>query len=190
MPDHRRRFLGQADPPLSAAGLEQAQRLAARLRTVRFDAVYSSDLRRALVTAETIAAASGVRVQREARLREIDTGLWEGLTFDEAQMRYPVEYAERERDLVGYRFPNGESFRDLYERVTAVFIEVVDEDSGSILVSGHRGVNRVLLCEVLGLPLDRLFSIRQDYGSVNVLSVSPVPEGARHIELITSPDAD
>jgi broad specificity phosphatase PhoE len=187
VPDDRPRFLGQADPPLSASGIEQAQRLAERLRHVRFDAAYSSDLKRCLTMAELIAGVRGIDIRPDRRLREIDTGLWEGLTFEEARSRYPLEHAARERDLVGYRFPGGESFSDLRDRVVPAFLEIVDEGrgkgGGTILVSGHRGVNRVLLCESLGMPLEQLFSIGQDYGCIDLIKAEPLPDGGRRFEV-------
>jgi alpha-ribazole phosphatase len=195
VPDDRPRFLGQADPPLSASGREHARSLAEVLRDVSFDAVYGSDLKRSVTMAQLIAGPSSVPIRPDRRLREIDTGLWEGLTFEEVRSRYPLEYGERERDLIGYRFPGGESFRDLRERVIPVFLEILDESpgrggregGGTVLVSGHRGVNRVVLCEALGLPLERLFSIKQDYGWANVIRVTQLPDGGRRFDVCPLP---
>jgi broad specificity phosphatase PhoE len=195
VPDDRPRFLGQADPPLSASGMEHARRLADYLRDVPFDAVYSSDLERSMTMAALIAGPGSVPIRPDRRLREINTGLWEGLTFEEVQSRYPLEYGERERDLVGYRFPGGESFCDLLERVVPAFLEILDdsferggrEGGGTVLVSGHRGVNRVVLCEALGLPLERLFSIKQDYGCANVIRVTRLRDGSRRFDVNALP---
>lgn len=198
LPDRSKRFVGRSDPPLSAAGFEQARRLAGRLRHVRFDAVYSSDLRRALVTAEIIAEAQtgggeAPRVVRDPRLREIDAGLWEWLTFEEAAARYPQAHAEREGDLIGYRFPGGESYRDLRERVLPAFWEIAALGGADVLIIGHLGVNRVVLCECLGLPLEEAFSIRQDYACVNVVRVEGPAGGAPWIAVLAvnaeGPDA-
>src|SRR5688500_1044189 len=71
---------GQRDYPLSARGRQQAQRLAERLGTVRFDALYSSDLTRALDTARAVSATIGLPVTLDPGLREIDYGAWSGLT--------------------------------------------------------------------------------------------------------------
>jgi broad specificity phosphatase PhoE len=198
-----KRFLGQDDPPLSRAGEEQARLLGVRLRLLlsgggtgvaargqvgdpRFDAVHSSDLARCLQTAE-IAIADAVTTGGDATitphkwLREIDVGLWQGLTWEEARERYPAEHAWREVDPVGRRFPGGESFRDLRERVVPRFRDLVEQESRAgrrrMLVMGHRGVNRVLLAHVLGLPLERIFSIEQDCCAVSVLRVSGSPGG-------------
>lgn len=194
-----RRFLGQADPPLGPKGEEQARRLADRLARLlaeggtgdstgtgapgiprtpgatRFDAVYTSDLRRCLQTAEIVVGSSEVPVFPLPRLREIDTGLWEDLTFEEAARRYPAEYAAREKDLIGYPFPGGESFRDLQARVVPAFLDLVAESLAAgrrtLLLVGHRGPNRVLLCHLLGLPLEALFSIGQDYCALTILEI-------------------
>ena len=163
------------------------------MSAVAFDAVYSSNLQRSLQTAGIIAAGAGPTprndtgppVRPEPRLREIDTGLWEGLTAEEARLAYPREYAEHERDLVGYRFPGGESFRELQRRAVAAFQDLLTANATSILVVAHRGVNRVLLCYFLGLPLDRLFSFKQDYGCINLVRASPRPDGSYDITVAT-----
>ena len=124
-------------------------------------------------------------IRPDRRLREIDTGLWEGLTLEEAQRLYPREQAERERDLVGYPFPGGESFRQLQRRVVTAFMEILDEDGGNVLVVAHRGANRALLCHLLGLPLEELFSIEQDYCCVNLIKASFPPDGSRKFNVVT-----
>ena len=170
--------------------------MAEELSGVAFDAVYSSDLLRCLQTAEIIAARrcrrsprpdTGLPVRREPRLREINTGLWEGLTDAEARLTYPQDHAERERDLIGYPFPGGESFRELQRRAVAAFHDLLAADAVNVLAVAHRGVNRVLLCHLLRLPLDRLFSFRQDYGCINLVRASLRPDGSFEFSL-TPPD--
>lgn len=179
-----KRFLGHADPPLSREGERQARLLGARL--ARFDAVHSSDLGRCMQTAEIIVSsqdppAMGLPVTPHEWLREIDVGLWQGLTWEEAKERYPAEHAQRELDLVGYPFPGGESFQDLQNRVVPHFLDLVQQESRAghhrILVVGHKGVNRVLLAHAFGLPLQQIFSVGQDYCAASVLRVSSAPGG-------------
>jgi molybdenum cofactor cytidylyltransferase len=172
-----KRFLGQADPELGVPGEEQAKRLADELMAATggacFDAVYSSDLRRAVRTAEIVAENCGAAVQTARWLREIDVGLWEGLSWEEARQDYPVEHLERERDVVGQPFPQGESFRDLQARVVPGFVRLTENSLAAghrrVLVVGHKGVNRVILAHFRGLPLEHLFSIEQDFCAVTVL---------------------
>jgi broad specificity phosphatase PhoE len=109
-------------------------------------------------------------------LREIDVGRWDGLTWDEARQHHPAEHLARERDVVGQPFPEGESFKDLQARVVPGFLHIAAESLAAgrrrVLVVGHKGVNRVILAHVLGLPLEDLFSIEQDFCAVTELLVS------------------
>ncbi|HEX2046644.1 MAG TPA: histidine phosphatase family protein [Acidimicrobiales bacterium] len=87
------RWQGQADPPLSKLGEEQARDAAARLRHVRFSWVAASDLRRARRTAEILAGALDLRLEVDPGLREIDVGDWTGLTRAEIEAQWPGELA-------------------------------------------------------------------------------------------------
>jgi molybdenum cofactor cytidylyltransferase len=176
-----RRYTGQADPPLGRHGEEQARELAGRLMTMTggacFDAVFSSDLQRCLRTAEIAVEDCGTTVQALPWLREIDVGLWEGLTWEEARQRYPAESGERERDITGVPFPKGESFADVRARVVPPFERLVEESVAAghrrVLVVAHKGVNRVLLAHFRGLPLEDIFSIEQGYCAVAVPTAPP-----------------
>ncbi len=211
LPNREKRFVGRSDPPLSTTGIEQARRLANRLCRVHFDSIHSSDLRRCLDTARIIAdgeAKTGSRRQNDEpsqaiipeetqppvappilanpQLREIDAGLWEWLTFDEAQRLHPREFSEREHDLTGYRFPGGESFHDLRDRVVPAFKRIINGGGENILVVAHLGVNRVLLCEFLGLPLEELFSIKQGYADIDLIKATALPDRSHRIEVVTA----
>ena len=85
----QRRYQGQSDVLLSDLGMRQAELIAERLAGQKIDAVYASDLKRALETARVIAGKSGLALLTDPRLRELKFGILEGLTFDEAQARYP-----------------------------------------------------------------------------------------------------
>jgi molybdenum cofactor cytidylyltransferase len=180
-----KRFVGHSDLPLAPAGLEQARRLADRLMKITggacFDAIYSSDLRRSLQTAEIVAERCGAPVVAESRLRELDVGLWEGMTLDEAAQKHPAEYQRREQDLVGQPCPGGESFEELEKRVIPAFLGLVTENMAAghrrILVVGHKGVNRVLLAHFQGSPLADIFSIEQQYCALSQLLVSRDGDG-------------
>jgi len=175
LPDSRRRFIGQSNLPLSVSGERRAELLADQLKVIRFEALYSSDLQRCLSTADALSTKIGLPIRHESGLREMHLGLWEGLTSEEVSQLYPEEHASWEVDLTGYRVPGGESFRDLQRRVLPVFLRIAGADSGNILMVSHKGVNRVLLCHFLGLPLKELFAIRQDFCCVNVIRILALP---------------
>jgi probable phosphoglycerate mutase len=170
--DDQRRYIGQLDLPLSGEGVRQAEVLAKRLGQTGITAVYCSDLARSRQTAEIIAAHGGKTVTPRSDLREISLGEWEGCTFVDIIRRFPDEFRARGADIAYYRVPRGESFADCSLRVVAAFHDILGKSTGDIAIAGHAGVNRLLLCHVLGLPLGNLFRIGQDYGCINIIQCS------------------
>ena len=87
---------------------------------------------------------------------------------------YPAEYAAREQDLVGTPFPRGRASRTCRRGspwVAPFSGESLAAGHRRVLVVGHKGVNRVILAQILGLPLEDIFSIEQDYCAVTVLEI-------------------
>ena len=167
--DNVRRYIGQSDLPLNPVGVAQAsfwQRELAQIPLVR---IFCSDLSRSLETARIIANGRKEPVHPLHKLREINLGAWDGLSFDEVQRLYPAEFERRGADMATYRTPGGECFADLAARVVPLFVEIVRGSSGDLLIVGHSGVNLVIICHILGMPLDNLFRIRQDYGCLNLI---------------------
>jgi len=165
------RFLGAADLPMSPAGEAQVRELAARLRLRAIpDAIYCSDLSRSLRTAELLADESAIPIRVRPALREIEMGDWQGLSRREIAERRPEDYAARGRDIANFRPPGGESFADLAARVLPCWRELVeDRETQVVAIAGHAGVNRVILCHLLGAPLANLFRIAQRLACVNVV---------------------
>ena len=120
-------------------------------------------------TARLIGAPSHLEPVLQTELREINLGEWEGLYFHEVKSQYAKQFDERGKDLARYRPPMGESFNDLQERVCGWFLNILKHGQGNIIVVGHAGVNRVLLCHLLGMPLKCLFMIGQDYAGLSVI---------------------
>jgi len=135
------RIQGSLDIPLSATGIWQAGRLAQRLAAERIDAIYASDLARAWLTAEPIAARLGLELRADTRLRERRFGIFEGHTLDEIAARWPAELAAwRERDPA-WAMPDGESGAAFIERVNAALHDIAREWAGAtVTVVAHGGV--------------------------------------------------
>jgi alpha-ribazole phosphatase len=167
--DDQRRYIGQIDLPLSAEGRRQALQLKRGLAHAELGAIACSDLTRTRQTAELIAEGSGVPVRLCPELREVAMGEWEGATFRDIATRFPEAYRARGQDLAGFRVPGGESFVQCGERVVRAFEALLGSTRGPLLIVGHAGPNRLLLCHVLGLPVASLFRISQDYGCLNVI---------------------
>lgn len=107
------RWQGFAPTGLNAVGRQQAQALADYLRPRPIRAIYSSDLPRALEAAQILGMALGVRPQVDVRWREMNVGVFQGLTAAGVQVRYPNELVAWRADTLDYRIPNGETRREL-----------------------------------------------------------------------------
>ncbi|HEX5571263.1 MAG TPA: histidine phosphatase family protein, partial [Ktedonobacterales bacterium] len=136
------RITGQTDAPLSPLGLRQAGALAARLAGLRFDALVSSDLVRASVTAERIARVVGLPVTLDPALREIAMGAWEGRTGHELRREAPERFARVIEDPTGEEAaPGGESWAHFTARVDAARARwQAQYPAGRVLWVAHGGV--------------------------------------------------
>ncbi|HPS48504.1 MAG TPA: histidine phosphatase family protein, partial [Flexilinea sp.] len=112
------RYQGQSDIPLNSTGIKQARLIARVLRDEQFDAVYSSDLLRALRTAEIITEYhDSLKINTDPRLREVNQGEWEGLTRDAIRDRYPKIWEALIENPVSVRPPGGETVVEVQSRV-------------------------------------------------------------------------
>lgn len=140
------RWQGQGDPPLSERGRDEAARAAHRLREL-FDGgpVVASSLRRALETAEIIAAELGLHpLHVEPELREVAVGEWTGLTRAEIEERFPAEWAALGAGTLE-GFPGGETRRAFGERVVAALERLTEQHRGRrVLVVTHGGAIHAL----------------------------------------------
>jgi probable phosphoglycerate mutase len=148
------RIQGQRDVPLSGVGLAQAAALAHRLRAAPCARIVSSDLLRARATADAVAAALGLEVALDPRLREQDLGAWEGGTFADAERADPDlarRFRARDPDV---RPPGGESRRELQSRaLAALAAHAAPGSPGPLLLVTHGGPLQALAYALLGLPL-------------------------------------
>jgi phosphoserine phosphatase len=168
-----RRFIGHLDVPLSPLGEEQMAALASRLRAIRFDAVYASDLQRARQSAEILAAPHRLSPVAVPELREFAMGRWEGLTAEQIRGLDEAAFTTWMADVAGYQFPEGESLAQLAGRAWPAFERIVAAHAnGSIAIVAHGGTNRMILCRALGLSPERLLALGQDYGGLSVLGRS------------------
>ncbi len=169
-----RRFAGYSDIEMSAAGYRQVEKLRDRLANEKIDAIYSSDLRRALVTAEVISSGRKVDIIACPELREINYGDAEGLTFEEISRLYP-ELAESIANFnLQLEFPGGESLEGFIER-TSKFVDRLEkhEPSETILIVSHSGPLKMLVCHLLGIDKSHWRQIRLDNASLSIMETYP-----------------
>ena len=168
----QKRFIGKTDMPLSDTGVKQALWWRDALEPVAIEGIYCSDLVRSRHTAEIVAQKQTSPLTVLPELREIGLGEWDGLTVDEVKTAFPGEWEKRGQNIDGYRPSGGESFSDLAFRALPAFDQIMNKGRETVLIVGHAGVNRVILCEVLGMSLRHLFRLRQDYGALNIIEGS------------------
>ena len=167
--DSVRRFIGQSESSLNDAGRLQAEWWRQELVGIPFSGFYCSALQRSIETTRIIAQPHHASVTIQSGLNEINLGSWDGMPISEVHRLFPQEYVLRGADLAGYCPPSGESFADLSARVVPAFEKIIQHSCGNLLIVGHAGVNRVILCHLLGMPVDNLFRLEQDYGCLNIL---------------------
>jgi 2,3-bisphosphoglycerate-dependent phosphoglycerate mutase len=154
---------GFLDSPLTGLGIEQAQNVAVALRKFGFSSLYSSDLGRALQTAEIINRELNQNIIVDQRLRERNLGGLQGLTLAEFQEIYPEDFLKYSTRDPGYILPQGESIRQCYERSIACFEELAERHKNqNILIVTHGGILANIFRRVLEIPLDkkRCFSLK------------------------------
>jgi alpha-ribazole phosphatase len=166
----RGRCYGSLDVALSPEGIAQVQAAAHRLGTQCLSGIYCSPRTRCRDSAEIIAAQRRCTVETVADLAELDFGDFEGKTYDEIAAEHPELYAEWMTNPTMVKFPGGESFSEMWTRVTAAVTKLRAAHAGSSLaIVAHGGVNRIILAEALGLPTKNIFRIGQGYAALNLV---------------------
>ncbi len=166
------RYQGQEDTPLSPRGIEQGKKLAKALEHVPIDACWASPLKRAYETCGYCAAYHNLPVHTDPRLTEIHHGDWEGVLAEEIAAAYPKEFAAWKHMPATVQMPGegGENLEAVAERSFAFFEEMAaGQDGKTLLVAAHDAVNKVVICRILGMDLNKFWQVKQDNTCINVL---------------------
>ena len=161
----------------SAKGFQTSELLASGeslrrpdFRTSRLAAVYTSNLSRAVKSAEIIARPYKFKPVQMKELRERSFGIWEGMSFTEIKERYPEEFSAWAGNPLKYSPIEGESTVEVEKRVMKAVNRILKKHKGDeIAIVSHGGVSRIILCRLLGIPLENIFRIEQDYAAVNII---------------------
>jgi len=186
-------FNGHYDVGLSQRGQKQFQHWADILKQETFQAIYSSDLQRTRNSAQFIGQQHGLEPIAYSELRELSFGTWEGMSVSEVERIYPGQMKERMKSVAIFQADGGETYPQLQARVIPKFEEIVARHpNDQIAMVCHGGVNRVILGHLLGIPIDKIFRVHQDYAALNVIQYydqEPVVEYIGNAELF-SPEKD
>ncbi len=175
-----KRYKGHIDVPLSENGVRQMERLSKYIhqliahssQSTELNAIYCSDLSRAVKSAEIIAGQGSVRPVVIKDLKERNFGIWEGMSFDEIKGKYPDEFQAWVDNPVKFSPIDGENTIEVKDRAVGALNKIFADGKGqNIAVVSHGGINRVILCHFLGVPLENIFRIEQDFAAVNIIEI-------------------
>lgn len=165
-------FRGRADVPLGERGKKQAERVAEALKEYRLDAIYSSPLSRSMQTAEAIARRQSCGVTALDELNDIDYGDWQGKPLKEVLAEYPDLCALWESAPNKARIPRGESLRGVQDRSLPKILEVAAVHAGPIAVVSHRVVLKVAVLGLLGLGVERFWSLKLETCGITIFDIA------------------
>ena len=177
------RYQGITNVPLNENGIAQAKACGNALKDVHFDRILSSDLSRALVTAETIRGNRQLEIKTDERLREINFGDWEKLLFTEIEERWPglIDQMYRRPDIV--KVPNGESFQEVQDRAWSAVSDFLNENNEdeTILITCHGGTIRTILCKLLDISISHCWNFSQGNTAINRVFYNGMSESDHNI---------
>ncbi len=166
-----RRFQGTCDIPLNETGIQQAQAAGARCSQLHIERIYHSTLVRAAKTAEMIADACKAPLIPSPGFNEVCLGRFQGLTFEESKAKFPAESARYFADQEHVAPPDGESMLDLQNRALRT-LDSIEQDAKNcerIAVVSHGALLKVLLSQIVGLPLSSFGRFDISNGSISIV---------------------
>lgn len=150
------RIQGDLDIPLNSKGLDQAKQLQKRFKSIQFDSIFSSDLKRAIQTAEFLPKSSEIPIITDDRLRERDYGIWKELTWDEVRLKFPEEYRNVRMNPVTASPPHGENLQEVSDRVLQFFSEIEEFKNQNTAIVSHNSPLMIIIAHLKGLELDEI----------------------------------
>ncbi len=167
----KNKYCGFSNPPLNSNGIQQAEKLAVRLKNVRVQKVYSSDLKRAYQTAKIVFKNNSI--EQLKNFREINFGIFEGLSYNEIILKYKKIYGNWIDNIAKVRVSGSEVIDDLIKRVRKQLLFILSENENkTIALVTHGGPIRVILSDVLNYNTDSFWKIKQDVLALNIIDFS------------------
>ncbi len=167
-----KKIQGHANAPLTTKGLKQAEQVAKKFKNMDIDVVYSSDLDRARITAETIASYSSVDLHVREDLREMNFGVWETMLFSEVQEKYPKQFEQWMKEPEYLNIDEGENLESLQFRMNRVLDDIIGVNEGKdILIVSHGTALKTMLLTLLDIPLTNYKNLAMDNVSHSIIEI-------------------
>jgi alpha-ribazole phosphatase/probable phosphoglycerate mutase len=169
-------YKGHLDIPMNENGIKQVEKVSEVLKEIRKkyelskSIILSSPLKRASKTAQIISECLGIEVKIDDILKERSFGKWEGMSIEEIMEYYPEEFERWRQNPVHYSPLDGESTLEVSIRAKKAIEQVLNQYQGfQVFITAHGGINRVILCNILNIPLENIFRIEQDFACLNII---------------------
>lgn len=153
---------GSYDSVLNDTGIKQAMELSEKLLNLdyKFSKIYTSPQKRALKTAEILSEYSNIDYFPIEDLKEINMGKWEGLSWEEVEMKYPTEYREWYLNRQYTKTPDGESYDDMLKRVLKAIKKIIAENNDDVVIVSHSAIIMGLQCYVTNTPFNDMLKFK------------------------------
>jgi len=165
-------YYGWLDFSLNEIGKAQALKIREKIKDMTFEAIYTSPLRRALETTRRIKPDQDTPILLNEALKELHFGEWEGMTCSEIQEKFPQLWDEWCKNWVDFCFPRGESFRQLYQRVTCEIDHILQTHRhGKVLIVSHHGCIRGIISYLLGTGIEGYWRYKIKPGTISRIEI-------------------
>lgn len=165
-------YYGWTDCDLAPEGRRQAEVLKDVFSNIEYDMILSSDLKRAVETANIIKGTAKELVT-DKRLRELNFGKWEGKDYQEVMTQYKEHWNLWVEDWANASPTEGESFVNMYDRVCEFMNEALREfDNKRLVIVSHNGVLRIIATYLLGFTLDKTWCFNFEHGKYSLLEIN------------------
>lgn len=170
--NQRSRLSGHIDSSVSEEGKEQIDKITNYLKDFDIDKIYTTTSSRTKDTVKKLSELKSIEIIEKESLKEISFGDFEGLTFDEIKDKYPKEFQDMIQKGYEYKYPNGESLIDSYNRVCIELDNIIsNNDNRTILICSHGGTIRNIITYLISNSYKYHWNFKIDNGSVTILEV-------------------
>ena len=170
--NQKSRLSGHIDSYISEEGKEQIDKITNYLKDFDIDKIYTTTSSRTKDTVKKLSELKSIEIIEKESLKEISFGDFEGLTFDEIKDKYPKEFQDMIEKGYEYKYPNGESLIDSYNRVCIELDNIIsNNDNRTILICSHGGTIRNIITYLISNSYKYHWNFKIDNGSVTILEV-------------------
>ena len=170
--NQKSRLSGHIDSSISEEGKEQIDKITNYLKDFDIYKIYTTTSSRTKDTVKKLSELKSIEIIEKESLKEISFGDFEGLTFDEIKDKYPKEFQDMIEKGYEYKYPNGESLIDSYNRVCIELDNIIsNNDDRTILICSHGGTIRNIITYLISNSYKYHWNFKIDNGSVTILEV-------------------